>query len=310
MSRKRIAAVGDLTGATATRRIEIRDRVVAPGFVDMGGGSAIALLVDPRAARKLTQCITLVVGGEGTTVAPAIPSAEPDELGVIHDWSTFAEYFRRLEAGRPAVNFASYVGSSTIRELVVGLEDRPPTDHEKAEMERLVARAMEDGAIGLSSILQDPPDRFNRPEDLVAMARVAARYGGLYSAHQRSEGDALEGSLSEMLRIAREAAVRVHLFHLKLVYVHNWGAAATLVKSIEQARARGLDVTADVYPYTRAGGSFKILLPPWVHGGGPQNRAERLRDPTLRARIKKELEAPSPRGRTSTSARAGRAASY
>jgi dihydroorotase/N-acyl-D-amino-acid deacylase len=291
---RKIAAIGDLSGAAAARRVDARDRVVAPGFVDMSGGGAIELLVDPRAASKLTQGITLVVAGEGTTVAPAVPSRRPDSLGVVRDWSTFAEYFRRLEAARPAVNLASYVGSSTVREHVVGLEDRPPTARELAAMQGLVAQAMEDGAIGLSSILQDPPDRFNRTEELVALARVAARHGGLYSAHQRSEGDAIEASLAEMFRIAREAAARVHLFHLKLVYVHNWGAARKIVERIEQARASGLDITADVYPYTRAGGSFKILLPPWVHEGGAGRRDERLRDPALRARIKKELEAPSP----------------
>src|SRR6266540_3736218 len=216
----RIAAVGDLSGAAAKRRIDARGLVVAPGFIDMLGQSEYHLLVDNRAASKITQGITTEITGEGSSIAPLNERMIADgretweRYGLKPDWTTLEGYFRALERARPALNLGTFVGAGGVRDLVIGQADRPATPEELRAMEEAVARAMEDGAFGLSTSLQYVPDRFASTEEIIALARVAARHGGTYLTHQRSESNRIAESLDEVFRIAREAAIPAQIYHL------------------------------------------------------------------------------------------------
>ena len=255
--------------------------------------------MDSRAGSHLTQGITLDVEGEGKSVAPiselylADQKDSLERFGVTPDWRTLGEFFDRLEANPPTINLGTFVGTQTIREIVIGTEDRPATVEELAEMETLIAEAMEDGAFGVFSALMYVPDRFNRTEELISMARVAARYNGAYHTHQRSEGDAIFESLGEVIRIAREADIRANVTHLKTAYIQNWGKMAEVVERINAARREGLDIAADVYPYVWGAARLRDLLPPWARTGTGEEIKERLADPSVRERIKKELEVPT-----------------
>ncbi len=292
---ERIVAIGDLGGAAATKTIDARGGVVCPGFVDMMGTSDWELLVDPRCASKLTQGITLMVSGEGYSIAPINERMLEerqrifDHFRIKGDWRTLEEFFGRLEANPPAINFATFVGSGGLRDLVIGTENRRATAEELAQMESSVAQAMEQGALGLSSALMYVPDRYNSTEELIAMARVAARYHGIYITHQRSEANAIDQSLEEVFRIAREAQIPTQIYHLKTMYMQNWGKMPKVVERISQAREQGLDITADVYPYIAASAGLVDLLPPWAREGRIDKVLERLRDSAVRERIKQEM---------------------
>jgi N-acyl-D-amino-acid deacylase len=296
---KRIAAIGDLRKAAARRRIDAAGRVVCPGFVDMHSHASWKLLIDGRAASKVSQGVTLEVEGEGESIAPvddafiAAHRAEYDRLGMKPDWKSLGDYFRRLERTPATVNFATHVGSANVREMVVGHADRPATKDELERMKAIVRGAMEDGALGLYSALMYSPDRYNRTDELVELAKVVAEYGGYYQSHIRSESDAVEGALDEVFRIAREARVSAQVTHFKVTYRQNWGRMPAIVARIEAARQEGLDITADLYPYVRAGGSFTPLLPPWAQEGGRDAIVKRLQDPATRERIKTELATPT-----------------
>jgi N-acyl-D-aspartate/D-glutamate deacylase len=291
----RIAAVGRLQGAEAQRTIDARDKIVAPGFIDLMGSSDWELLVDPRAASKVTQGITLIVGGEGSSVAPiddrlaTLNRTRYERLGVTPTWRSLGDFFRLLETRPPAIHFATFVGAGGLRELVVGRENRPATPAELVEMERLAASAMEDGALGISTSLMYVPDRFAKTEEIIALAKVAARFGGIYATHQRSEGDGINPSLDEVFRIASEARIPAHIFHLKTMYRQNWGRMPNVVRRIEAARGEGLDITADVYPYVAASAGLFDLLPLWAREGSLQEVLARLHDPAARERIRKDL---------------------
>jgi dihydroorotase/N-acyl-D-amino-acid deacylase len=293
----RIAAVGVLPEArkaAARRRIDASGLVVAPGFIDLLGQSEYGVLVDPRAASKITQGITTEVTGEGTSIAPSnermLKESEDvwKRYGVRPDFSTLAGYFARFRRTPPAINLGSFVGLGGIRDLVIGKEDRRATPAELAAMEREVAKAMEEGALGVSTSLQYVPDIYNSTEEIVALAKVAARYGGVYFTHQRSEGNRIDASLDEVLRIAREARIPANIWHLKTTG-RNRGRMPAVLARLEAARAEGLDVAANQYPWTAAMNGLDANLPPWVREGGAEKLLSRLKDPAVRERVKREM---------------------
>jgi N-acyl-D-amino-acid deacylase len=291
-----IRAVGDLTDRSARAHIDASGRVVAPGFIDMLGQSEFNVLVDNRAASKITQGVTTEVTGEGTSIAPINDhllgqmASMLRHYNVTADWRTLAEYFRRLdERTHPAINLATFVGAGGVRDYVIGRVDRPVTPQELDRMKQLVAQAMEQGALGLSTSLQYVPDRFASTAEIVALAQVAARYGGVYLTHQRSEGNKIFESLDEVFTIAGQAHIATEIWHLKTAYKANWGKMAEVLTRIEAARARGLDVTANQYPYTRASNGLDSCLPVWAREGGIEKTIARLEDPALRARMRQEM---------------------
>src|SRR5450755_4409231 len=285
--------------AVRSGRIVAKGLVIAPGFIDLLGQSEYNVLVDPRAASKITQGITTEVTGEGDSIAPLDDAALREgrdtwkKYGVFPDWTTLDGYFRTLERRGTAINLGTFVGSGGVRAMVVGRDNRPATPAEIARMEKIVDDAMRDGALGVSSSLQYIPNIYSSTEELVALARVAARYGGAYFTHQRSESGRIDASLDEVFRIAREAGVRTQIWHLKTAYAENFGRMPAVLKRIADARAEGLDVAANQYPYTRASNGLDACLPPWVREGGRDALLKRLADPEMRARAKADMERPT-----------------
>jgi len=292
----RIAAVGALDGATAATTIDATNLVVAPGFIDLLGQSEFNVLVDGRAASKILQGITTEVTGEGTSIAPVNDrmiqerSDNAKQFGVAQDWRTLGDYFKRIEErSKTAINVATFVGAGGIRNYVIGKDNRPATAAELEQMKQLVAQAMEQGALGVSTSLQYVPDRFASTDEIVELAKVASRYGGVYFSHQRSESARIFESLDEVFAIAERATIPAEVWHLKTAYKANFGRMPEVLQRIEGARARGLDVTANQYPYTRASNGLDSCLPLWAREGGFEKTAARLNDPATRERVKKDM---------------------
>jgi N-acyl-D-amino-acid deacylase len=288
----RIAAVGDLANVTARRRIEARGRMLAPGFIDMLGQSEMYLLIDDRVESKIRQGITTEITGEGEAIAPLTPQmlAEmkpfTDRYRLKVDWTDLAGYFRRYRA---TINLGTFVGAGGLRAAVLGYGDVQPTRQQLAQMEALCAKAMAQGALGVSSALIYPPGAYARTPELIALARVAARFGGIYATHVRGEADSLIEAIDEAIAIGREARIAVEIWHLKAAGRNNWGRMRDAIARIEQARAQGVDVTANMYPYAAARNGLAANLPQWALAGGTEAAIERLRDPAQRSRIAKEL---------------------
>jgi len=294
----RIAAIGNLASAAARRTIDARGMVVAPGFIDMLGQSDLTLLVDPRVPSKIFQGITTEVTGEGDSIAPLndrILKADRiyfEHMQVGPDWRDFSGYFARLEKQGTGINMAMYVGATRVRRMVIGDENRAPTPAELEQMKALVRQAMQQGAVGLSTALQYPPAPYASTDELVALASEAAKFGGIYASHLRSEGDRVLPALDEAIRIGREARMPVEIWHIKAAGKPNWGRMPEIVGKIESARAAGVDITADTYAYTAWFNGLSAFIPPWAHDGGDARMLERLRDPAIRARIRKEMQTP------------------
>ena len=292
---QRIARIGSLANATAAKIIDARDLVVAPGFIDMLGQSETYLLIDPRGMSKVMMGVTTEITGEGESIAPINDRQIKEQedflkrFNLTIDWRTLDEYFKRLEKQRTGLNLGTFVGATQIREYVVGYENRPPTPAELETMKKLVADAMRDGALGLSTSLQYIPARFATTDEIVELAKVAKQFGGIYATHQRSEANALDESLQEVFEIARRAGIPAEIWHLKTAYKKNWGRMPEILKKIQDARARGLDVTADIYPYVAGSTALSACLPPWAQEGGLEKMLSRLRDPATRERIKREI---------------------
>src|SRR5918912_379549 len=291
----RIARIGKLPKARARRVIDARGLVVAPGFIDMLGQSEFNLLIDPRAMSKVMQGVTTEITGEGSSAAPInerLIAEDADyyrRYNINVDWRTLREYFARLEKQGIGLNLGTFVGATQVRSLVIGFDNRPPTADELIEMRRQVANAMEDGALGLSTSLQYVPARFAKTNEIVELAMVAERYGGIYATHQRSEANALDSSLEEVFEIGRRAHIPVEIWHLKTAYKKNWGRMPEILKRIDAARASGLKISANVYPYTAASTALTACLPPWALEGGNERMLERLRDSKTRERLKREI---------------------
>jgi dihydroorotase/N-acyl-D-amino-acid deacylase len=295
----RITALGDLSAADAGTRIDASGHVVAPGFIDLLGQSEFNVLVDNRVASKITQGITTEITGEGVSIAPvndqmlADRKASYDAFKVPQDFRTLAEYFAKIERTRSAVNIGTFVGSGGLRDYVIGKADRAATADEIAKMQALVAQAMAEGALGLSSSLQYIPNRFSTTDELVALAKTAAAAGGIYITHQRSEGNKVFESVDEVLTIAEQADIPAEIWHLKTAYKANWGKMPEVLRRIEAARAKGLRVSANIYPYDRASNGLDACLPVWVREGGTDAMLTRLQDPAVRARVKREMDDPN-----------------
>ncbi|MCX6549618.1 MAG: D-aminoacylase, partial [Acidobacteria bacterium] len=299
----RIVAMGDLAGRSARETVDATGLVVAPGFIDMLGQSEFNVLVDGRAASKITQGVTTEITGEGTAIAPVndrmIREAKPawDHFRVLQDFTTLAGYFARLESRSPvAINIGTFVGLGGVRDYVIGRDNKPATPADLDRMRTLVAQAMQEGALGLSSSLQYVPDRFATVDETVELAKVARRYGGVYLTHQRSESGQIFESLDEAFAVAERANIPTEIWHLKTAYKANWGKMPDVLRRIEAARSRGLDVTANQYPYTRASNDLASCLPLWVREGSTDQMLARLTDPAQRDRIKREMDDPNSPG--------------
>lgn len=296
----RIVAIGKLDGATATRVIDANGYVVAPGFIDMLGQSESSLLIDNRSLSKISQGITSEITGEGQSIAPqdalTLAPMKPflDEYHLTVDWTDLGGYFARLEKSGTPLNLGTYVGAAQVREAVIGDDDRPPTADELEKMKGLVAQAMQQGAMGISTALIYPPGHYAKTDELIALASVAGKYGGIYATHMRSEGQTEMEALDEAMRIGREGHLPVEVFHLKVSGKSRWGSMLKVVARIQAARDSGLDIAANMYPYLAGATALASALPPWVADGGTNKLLARLRDPAVRKRIKTEMAADHP----------------
>ena len=295
----KIAAIGNLAQAGRKRTIDAKGMVVAPGFIDMLGQSEETILVDPRLPSKIYQGITSEITGEGGSIAPlndAIIQADKTKyqhLKITPDWLTFRQYFARLEKQGMGINLASYVGATQVRRMVLGDADVQPTAAQLEEMKSLVRAAMKEGTVGLSTSLEYAPAPYAKTEEIIALAAEAAKFGGIYATHMRSEGDAIMTAIDETLRIGKEAQIPVEIWHLKVAGKGNWGRMPEVVAKLSAARAQGMDVSANTYAYPAWSNDFSAFIPPWAHDGGDAKLIERLKDPTTRARIRKDMLTPS-----------------
>ena len=292
----RIAAIGAVPGGQAKTTIDAGGMVVAPGFIDMLGQSDLSILVKPQLPSKIFQGITTEFTGEGSSAAPlndsiiAADRVSYDHLGVQPDWRTLKEYFARLERQGIGINVGHYVGATQVRRMVLGDADQTPSAEQLGRMRELVRQAMHDGAVGLSTSLQYPPAPYAKTEELIALAGEAARYGGVYATHMRSESDDILTALDEAIRIGREARIPVEIWHIKVAGKRNFGRMPEVVAKIDSARRAGVDIGADTYAYTAWFNSLSAMVPPWAHDGGAAKLLERLRDPAQRRRMRHDME--------------------
>ena len=290
----RIAAIGRLGNVDAKQVIDAHGMVVTPGFIDMLDQSGHTLLMDGHAQSKIFQGVTTLITGEGESAAPLNDKIlEEERAQAKPPWRTLGEYFSHLQSQGIAVNFGTYVGAATAREMVIGYGDRKPTADELKRMQAIVADAMRDGAFGVSTALQYPPATFSTTPELIALAKTVAGFGGIYATHMRSEGNGEMAALDEVFDITRTAHIPVEIFHLKVAGHENWGDMPKVIAKIDAARAQGLDISADTYAYTAWGNDLASFIPPWAHAGGNAALLERLKDPQTRARIEKDMQTPS-----------------
>jgi len=292
----RIAAIGHLSGATARRRIDAKGMVVAPGFIDMLGQSELTILVNPHLPSKIFQGITTEITGEGGSVAPlndkiiAADRVTYEHFKITPDWRDLSQYFARLEKQGIGINFATYVGATQVRRMVLGDSNVAPTPAQLGEMKAIVRQAMQQGARGVSTSLQYAPAPYAKTDELIALASEASKFGGVYATHMRSEGADVLGALDEAIRIGREAPIPVEIWHIKAAGKPNWGRMPQIVAKIDSARASGVDITANTYAYPAWFNSMSAFVPPWAHDGGDKALIARLKDPAMRQRMRKDME--------------------
>ncbi len=290
-----IAAIGSLGRSEATVEIDASGLAVAPGFINMMCWANESLIEDGRSQSDIRQGVTLEILGEGHSMGPLNDRMKEEMVrrqGDIRydvEWTTLDEYLRYLEDRGVSPNVASFIGSASPRDLVIGQDDRPPTEEELAEMQDLVRSAMEDGALGVASALIYPPGSFAETDELIALAKVASEYDGIYISHVRGEGAHLVESVGELITIAREADIRAEIYHFKASGQKNWPLFPKAIELVEQARAEGLQITADVYTYPASSTGLNASMPPWVQEGGFDASLERLADPVMRRRIAAEM---------------------
>ncbi len=289
----RIVAIGRILGATAKREIDAKGLVIAPGFIDMHSHSDFVLFEDGDAQSKIRQGVTTDVLGEGNSPGPFVNQLSPRAVtinGEKLELRTMRDYFDAIDRAKVSINVASYVGFSQVWECVMGRSHQRPTAEEFSEMKNLIAQAMQDGAFGLSSMQMMPPGSLATTDDVVDFCKVVREHGGLFSSHIRNEGLGIFDSVKETISIGERAGVPVDIIHLKIADQKYWNRMSEVVALIEDARKRGVNVQANVYPYTRGNNDLASIVPPWAHEGGPQKLIERLKDPAERAKIKRDAE--------------------
>ena len=292
----RIAAIGHLSGASAKRRIDAKGMVVAPGFIDMLGQSELTILVNPHLPSKIFQGITTEITGEGGSAAPlndkiiAADRVTYEHFKITPDWRDLSQYFARLEKQGIGINFATYVGATQVRRMVLGDSNVAPTPAQLEQMKAIVRQAMQQGARGVSTSLQYAPAPYAKTNELIALASEASKFGGVYATHMRSEGADVLGALDEAIRIGREAPIPVEIWHIKAAGKPNWGRMPQIVAKIDSARASGVDITANTYAYPAWFNSMSAFVPPWAHDGGDKALIARLKDPAMRQRMRKDME--------------------
>src|SRR4029434_5968980 len=295
----RIAGVGDFRTAKGKTVIDATGLAVAPGFINMLSWSTVSLIQDGRSQSEIRQGVTTEIMGEGESMGPVNDRVRDHMLRTQGDikydikWNTLAEYLQYLEKRGVSCNVASFIGATTIREYVIGFEDKQPTPEQLEQMRELVRKEMEAGALGIGTSLIYPPAFYSKTEELIELCKVAAKYQGKYISHMRSEGNQLFEALDELLRIAREANIPAELYHIKAAGKKNWPKVDELLARIERAQKDGLKITADMYTYIAAGTGLDACLPPWTEDGGYPALFKRLRDPATREKIKAEVQVDS-----------------
>ena len=294
----RITAVGNLRTATALEIVDATGLAVTPGFINMLSHSETSWFVDDRSLSELRQGVTTQIFGE-SSMGPLSDEMKQRRRGSQGDvrfnveWTTLAEYLNLLEKRGISQNVASFIGAPTLREYVIGLEDKPPTPAQLDQMRELVRREMEAGALGITTALIYPPAFFAKTEELIELCKVAAKYKGKYTAHMRSEADQFIEAVQETIRISREAGIPVEIYHLKAAGEANWPKMDQVIKIIEDARKKGVKITADMYTYPAGGTGLNATLPPWVYDGGAEAAYKRLQDPATRQKIADAVRTPT-----------------
>ena len=295
----RIAAIGDLNTARARTIVDAKGLAVAPGFINMLSWSTESLIQDGRSQSEIRQGVTTEIMGEGESMGPVNDRVREHMLRAQTDikydikWNTLAEYLQYLEKRGISCNVASFLGATTVREYVIGFEDKAPTPEQLDQMRELVRKEMEAGALGIGTSLIYPPAFYASTDELIELCKVAAKYQGKYISHMRSEGNQLIEALDELLRIAREANIPAELYHIKAAGQENWSKEDELLPRIERAQKEGLNVRANMYTSTAAGTGLDACLPPWSEDGGYPALFKRLRDPATREKIKAEVKIDS-----------------
>jgi N-acyl-D-amino-acid deacylase len=291
----RIAAVGPLEDATARETIDASGLAVAPGFINMLSWADEPLLVDGRSQSDIRQGVTLEVFGEGWSMGPLNDRMRQEQIAAqgdlkfAIDWTTLGEYLDGLERKGISTNVASFVGATTLRIHEIGYDDREPTAEELDRMKELVRQAMREGALGVGSSLIYAPAFYAKTPELIELAKAAGEFGGMYISHMRSEGARLLEAIDELIQIAREAKVPAEIYHFKAAGKPNWGKTDAAIAKVEAARAEGLRITADIYTYPAGATGLNATMPPWVQEGGYDRWVARLKDPAIRARVKREM---------------------
>lgn len=298
----RIAAVGDLGDASATKEIDVKGLAVAPGFINMLSWANYSLIEDGRSLSDIYQGVTLEVMGESESMGPLTEEMkktgsgdymEQRDITFPVEWTTLGEYLEYLEKRGVSTNVTSFVGSSTLRIHAMGYDDRPPTAEELDAMKALIRQAMEEGAVGMSAALIYSPACYASTEELTELVKVVAEYDGMYISHLRSEGSAFLEAIDEFLHIVRESGATGEIYHMKAAGRSNWPKMDQAIAKVEAAQAEGLKVYADMYTYPFSGTGLDACIPPWAHEGGHRALIERLKDPETRERIKQDMNTPS-----------------
>src|SRR2546421_7454692 len=298
----KIAALGNFSADQAKSVIDAKGLAVAPGFINMLSWSTDSLIEDGRSQSEIREGVTTEIMGEGNSMGPLNDRmkermrSQQGDIKFDIKWNSLSEYLRYLEQRGVSCNVASFVGATTVRDFVIGLEDKQPTPEQLEQMRKLVQQERGAGALGIGSSLIYPPAFYARTEELIELCKVAAKYKGKYISHMRSEGNQLLEAIDELLRISKEANIPAEIYHIKAAGQPNWNKADAMLAKIEDAQKAGLKITADMYTYTAAGTGLDACLPPWTEDGGYPALFKRLRDPATRERIAAEVRTPSDKG--------------